>query len=120
VNIGVTHITNGCYRLHLVEWNIGEAAGGLAAYCLARGLAPRQVRNTPSLLADFQRVLGDVLSSWRGPTLAPPRDDDSVRLASRLGRRIERPRRTEDRHEHDRPALADLIARDLPNHRRSR
>ena len=26
-NIGTTHITNGCYRLHPVEWNIGEAAG---------------------------------------------------------------------------------------------
>src|SRR5262249_25676316 len=26
-NIGVTHITNGCYRLHPVEWNIGESAG---------------------------------------------------------------------------------------------
>jgi FAD dependent oxidoreductase len=28
-NIGATHITNGCYRLHPVEWNIGEAAGSL-------------------------------------------------------------------------------------------
>ena len=26
-NIGTTHITNGCYRLHPVEWNIGEVAG---------------------------------------------------------------------------------------------
>src|SRR5262249_17370065 len=26
-NIGTTHITNGCYRLHPIEWNIGEAAG---------------------------------------------------------------------------------------------
>ena len=26
-NLGTTHITNGCYRLHPVEWNIGEAAG---------------------------------------------------------------------------------------------
>src|SRR2546423_4872245 len=29
-NIGVTHITNGCYRLHPVEWNIGESAAGRA------------------------------------------------------------------------------------------
>jgi hypothetical protein len=35
-NIGTTHITNGCYRLHPVEWNIGEVAGALAAFCLAR------------------------------------------------------------------------------------
>ena len=33
-NIGVTHITNGCYRLHPIEWNIGEAVGALVAYCL--------------------------------------------------------------------------------------
>ncbi|MEZ4658768.1 MAG: FAD-dependent oxidoreductase [Caldilineaceae bacterium] len=38
-NLGVTHITNGCYRLHPVEWNIGEAAGALAAFCLEKGLA---------------------------------------------------------------------------------
>jgi hypothetical protein len=55
--LGVTHITNGCYRLHPVEWNIGEAAGALAAFCLERGHTPRQVRNTPALLADFQRLL---------------------------------------------------------------
>ncbi|MGH8866411.1 MAG: FAD-dependent oxidoreductase, partial [Actinomycetes bacterium] len=52
--LGVTHITNGCYRLHPVEWNVGEAAGALAAFCLSRGETPRAVRNTPGLLADFQ------------------------------------------------------------------
>ena len=36
-NIGTTHITNGCFRLHPVEWNIGEAAGALAAFCLDAG-----------------------------------------------------------------------------------
>jgi hypothetical protein len=56
-NLGVTHITNGCYRLHPVEWNIGEAAGALAAYCLEKGLTPRQVRNNPAHLTDFQRLL---------------------------------------------------------------
>ncbi len=56
-NIGVTHITNGCYRLHPVEWNIGEAAGVLAAFCLARNAKPRAVRTDAKLLADFQREL---------------------------------------------------------------
>jgi hypothetical protein len=56
-NIGTTHITNGCYRLHPVEWNVGEAAGSLGAYCVEKGLLPRQVRNDRSLLSDFQRVL---------------------------------------------------------------
>ena len=29
-NLGTTHITNGCFRLHPVEWAIGEAAGAPA------------------------------------------------------------------------------------------
>jgi FAD-dependent oxidoreductase family protein len=56
-NIGTTHITNGCYRLHPVEWNIGEAAGALAACCLEWDLPPRQIRNDGTSLADFQRLL---------------------------------------------------------------
>ncbi|MFD0712272.1 FAD-dependent oxidoreductase [Paenibacillus sp. GCM10027626] len=66
-NIGVTHLTNGCYRLHPVEWNIGESAGALAAYCLQRGVSPRQVRRDPARLADFQRAL-----TQRGVELAWP------------------------------------------------
>ncbi len=56
-NLGTTHLTNGCYRLHPVEWNIGEAAGALVAHCVARKLAPRQVRNDPARLADFRAAL---------------------------------------------------------------
>ena len=56
-NLGVTHITNGCYRLHPVEWNIGEASGALAAWCLARGLQPRQIRADERLLQEFQTML---------------------------------------------------------------
>lgn len=56
-NIGTTHITNGCYRLHPVEWNIGEAAGLLAAFCLDRGYAPHQVHEDAARTAEFQGVL---------------------------------------------------------------
>jgi len=65
-NLGTTHITNGCYRLHPVEWNVGEAAGLLAAFCLDRGVSPRAVRNTPALLSDFQArlVAQGVELSW--------------------------------------------------------
>src|SRR5262249_41460588 len=56
-NLGVTHITNGCYRLHPVEWNIGEAAGALAAFCLAKKEPPRRVRKDRKLLAEFQAKL---------------------------------------------------------------
>ncbi len=60
-NLGVTHITNGCYRLHPVEWNIGEAAGALAAHCLNEQVTPRQVRNTLDRLQEFQRLLVEKL-----------------------------------------------------------
>ncbi len=56
-NIGTTHLTNGCYRLHPVEWNIGEAAGHLAAFCLERGKSPGDVAGAPDLRAAFQKRL---------------------------------------------------------------
>lgn len=56
-NIGTTHITNGCYRLHPVEWGIGEAVGALVAFSQARKTLPRAVRAQPKLLADFQAGL---------------------------------------------------------------
>jgi FAD dependent oxidoreductase len=55
--LGVTHITNGCYRLHPVEWNIGESVGALAAFCLNRGVPTRAVSKRPGLLTEFQAVL---------------------------------------------------------------
>lgn len=56
-NIGVTHIANGCTRLHQVEWNIGEVAGVLAAYCLKNRKTPRQVQADDELLTEFQGLL---------------------------------------------------------------
>lgn len=56
-NLGVTHITNGAYRLHPVEWAIGEAAGTLACYCLTHNIPPRAVRGAPHHLQDFQSLL---------------------------------------------------------------
>ena len=66
-NIGTTHITNGCYRLHPVEWNIGEAAGALAAFSLSNGCAPREVRDR--LLKPFQEALREqgVPLAWPKP-----------------------------------------------------
>lgn len=58
-NIGTTHITNGCYRLHPVEWNIGEAAGLLAAFSLERDCPPSAIREQPDLLREFQDLLAE-------------------------------------------------------------
>lgn len=69
-NIGTTHITNGAYRLHPVEWSIGEAVGALAAYCLNVGRSPAQVRGDSADL----RKLQDLLAGALGVPLAWPDD----------------------------------------------
>ncbi len=56
-NIGTTHITNGCYRLHPVEWNIGESAALLAAFCQEQDLKPAQVHSNSTRLEEFQDFL---------------------------------------------------------------
>jgi hypothetical protein len=70
-NLGVTHITNGAFRVHPAEWNIGESAGLLAAFCRERKLTPRAVRNRPKLLSEFQTLLRreGIELSW--PKLQP-------------------------------------------------
>lgn len=52
-NLGTTHITNGCFRLHPVEWNIGESAGQLAAHCRRTGRTPHQVATDPACRDDY-------------------------------------------------------------------
>jgi len=56
-NIGTTHITNGCYRLHPVEWNIGESVGLLVAYALNKKVIPRIVRENKEMLLEFQDLI---------------------------------------------------------------
>jgi hypothetical protein len=53
-NIGTTHITNGCYRLHPVEWSIGEAVGMLVRYSLEKKVTPHVVRENRDQLQQFQ------------------------------------------------------------------
>lgn len=66
-NLGVTHITNGCYRLHPVEWNVGEAAGALVAFCTDKGYAPRSVSDNKVRMEDFQRYLQRQGIAYRWP-----------------------------------------------------
>jgi FAD-dependent oxidoreductase family protein len=70
-NIGVTHITNGCYRLHPVEWNIGESAGCVAAHAIQTKTSPRHIRNDPKRLGAFQSVIQrqGIETTW--PKLSP-------------------------------------------------
>jgi hypothetical protein len=56
-NIGTTHITNGCYRLHPVEANVGEAAGFFAAYCNNLNMKPQDIYADKKLVSKFQEIL---------------------------------------------------------------
>ncbi len=56
-NIGTTHITNGCYRLHPVEWNIGEAAGALAAQAIVTGNEPKAIRGRQEAAGRFSGLV---------------------------------------------------------------
>ncbi|WP_276361423.1 FAD-dependent oxidoreductase [Daejeonella sp. H1SJ63] len=66
-NIGTTHITNGCYRLHPVEWSIGEAVGLLVSYSLKKQVIPQKVREGKQLLEEFQEFIAKqgIDTKWR-------------------------------------------------------
>jgi len=70
-NLGVTHITNGAFRVHPVEWNVGESAGLLAAFCLEGHHVPRAVRHRPKLLEAFQAFLAREGIELAWPSLRP-------------------------------------------------
>lgn len=69
-NIGTTQITNGCYRLHPVEWSIGEAVGSLVAHCLQRDTEPHAVVDDPEAVSQFQdRLVAEGVQLRWDPTL---------------------------------------------------
>src|SRR5207302_3518841 len=82
-NLGVTHLTNGAYRLHPIEWNVGESAGALAAFCVKHGVEPKTVRNSQEILRDFQNGLLDagIPIYWWGDL---PGEHPAFRSAQRL------------------------------------
>lgn len=69
-NFGTTHMTSSGLRQHHVEWNVGESAGALAAFCVNTKTPPTGVRANPAKVADFQRTLTGVLGvelAWPDP-----------------------------------------------------
>ncbi len=65
-SMGSTHITNGAYRLHPVEWGVGEAAGVAAALSLELGVRLRRLHEYGTLTQEYQQRLATegVLLSW--------------------------------------------------------
>lgn len=72
--IGTTHLSNGAYRVHPVEWASGTAAGVLAAIAATTARAPTQVVADPGSRLTVQRTLlaGGAELAW---TVDVPRSD---------------------------------------------
>lgn len=56
-NIATTHLSNGSYRLHPVEWNIGAVAGELCDVVLERNTTPADIWHHDAGLRAFQTRL---------------------------------------------------------------
>lgn len=56
-SIGTTHITNAAYRMHPMEWAIGEAGGHLAVFALEQGVEIRDISQDVCLRRQFQHRL---------------------------------------------------------------
>ncbi|MFK3960770.1 FAD-dependent oxidoreductase [Pseudalkalibacillus hwajinpoensis] len=59
-NVGATHLTNGCMRVHPVEWNIGESAGALAAFAIEKNLGLKQIYEDERSTKEFQNQLEEL------------------------------------------------------------
>lgn len=58
-NIGTTQMTNGCYRVHPTEWNIGESVGYLVAYAILNDVEVHDIRENETYLTSYQHLLED-------------------------------------------------------------
>lgn len=89
-NIGTTHISNGMYRVHPAEWNVGEAAGALAAWCVLRDTTPAAVADDEALTEEFQLMLHDRLGfelEWPAYIRSIPRSIPQLQWTIREKRR---------------------------------
>jgi len=106
-NIGTTHITNGCYRLHPVEWNIGEGAGALAAFSLETAKLPAVIATDALLISAFQASLlkEGIPLAW---TIDAGPHHDAFAAVQQLYMRCPSARGNDLTFRPDAPVLADL------------
>ncbi len=64
-SIGTTHLTNAAYRMHPIEWAIGEASGTVAARAVLQGVSPRSfLENAPLRKLQFAMISSGVPLVW--------------------------------------------------------
>ena len=66
-DFGASRLASASARTHPTEWEIGEIAGNLAAFCLQHDALPAQVRADAALLSEFQAQLENsgITTRWR-------------------------------------------------------
>ncbi|MFO7960468.1 MAG: FAD-dependent oxidoreductase [Nitriliruptoraceae bacterium] len=106
--IGTTHLSNGAYRVHPVEWASGEAAGVLAAVAATTAHLPAVVATDPWLRLSVQRALlaGGAELAW---AVDVPRSDPrwaAVQLLA-AGGAVEAPRARTELEVHPDASLDD-------------
>lgn len=77
-DFGASRLASASARMHPTEWEAGEIAGNLAAFCLERGVYPADVRQNSALLSAFQSRLEEAGITTHWPDSAP------AQAASRL------------------------------------
>lgn len=58
-NLGTTHLTTGAYRLHPVEWAVGEAAAAVAVFCQRAGITPQAIARRQDHVRRLQLLMLD-------------------------------------------------------------
>ncbi len=80
-SLGTTHLTNAAYRMHPIEWAIGEASGLLAAQAVSKNLNPRDIV-TGSNLRRLQAALASrgVPMTWFDDVSSADADFGAIHL----------------------------------------
>lgn len=106
-NLGVTHLASGAFRLHPVEWAVGEAAGALGALAASLDLDVQDVVTREPLLRRLQeRLLADGAPIYWWGDLSP--GSAVWKAAQWLGIRGIWPEETAIEFRADEPASAEM------------
>jgi hypothetical protein len=86
-SIGTTHITNSAYRMHPIEWAIGEAGGHLAAFALQVGVSMRDVARDRALTRQLQGHLASygIPFYWFNDVSHEDPDFESIQVLAAAG-----------------------------------
>ncbi|MGG6298015.1 FAD-dependent oxidoreductase [Leptolyngbya sp. AN02str] len=86
-SIGTTHITNAAYRMHPMEWAIGEASGYLAALSIWMNVQPRAIATQEALTRKLQGLLtrNHIPIVWFDDVAHDDKDFEAIQVLAAAG-----------------------------------